>query len=74
MGMYSDFEGYMWGVMGLHGSWYKFARDMGEKIMTMKIDPNLKEILEITPNKLVPGRFYLIQYNFNGNLIKSTRY
>jgi len=67
--MYKDFEGYMYGVIGLHGTITKMIKDLTDKLVMLRQKPNLTEIMEIEPNKLVPGRFYLIQYNFNGNYI-----
>jgi hypothetical protein len=59
----------MWGIMGLHGSWERMVFEMSNKLMDLRKIPNYTEILQIDPSKLVPGRFYLIQYDFNGNLI-----
>jgi hypothetical protein len=67
--MYKNFEKYMWGIMGLHGSWEKMVYNLTEQLIELKNTPNLKEIMKINPTKLVPGRFYLIQYDFNGNPI-----
>ena len=67
--MYKNFENYMWGIMGLHGSWQRMVFDLTNKLVELRKRPNFTEILKIDPTKLVPGRFYLIQYDFNGNLI-----
>lgn len=69
MGMYKDFEGYMYGVIGLNGTITNTIKVLTDKLVKLRQKPNLKEIMEIDASKLVPGRFYLIQYNFNGNLI-----
>jgi len=67
--MYKNFENYIWGLVGLNGSWELLVRNLTDKLIQLKLKPNLTEILKINPDKLLPGRFYLIQYNFNGNLI-----
>jgi len=65
--MYKNFEDYIWGVMGLHGSWERMIFDLTEQLRNLIIKPNLSEVMEIDPSKLVPNRFYLIKYDFNGN-------
>lgn len=67
--MFKNFENYMFGVMGKYGSLEKMIREFTDKLIKLKNNTNNSEIIEIKPDKLVPGRFYLIQYNFNGNLI-----
>lgn len=69
MGMFRDFEGYMYGLIGMNGSITNMIKNLTEKLVKLRQQPNLTEIMEIKPNKLVPGRFYLIQYNYNGNYI-----
>ncbi len=69
MGLFDNFEQYIWGIFGLYSSWEQMSKELGEKLMVLRQKPNLSEIMEITPNKLIPGRFYLIQYDFNGNFI-----
>ena len=67
--MYKNFADYIWGMIGMHGSMEKLILDMTDKLVNLRIRPNNTEIVEIPQNKLIPGHFYLIQYNFNGNLI-----
>lgn len=67
--MYNNFEGYMYGMIGMNGSIINLVTEMTKKMFELKNKPNSMEISKIPPTKLVPGRFYLIQYNYNGNLI-----
>jgi len=67
--MYKNFTDYIWGMLGMSGSWERLVYDMTEKLNNLRKRPNYSEVLEINPTKLVPGRFYLIQYDFNGNYI-----
>ncbi len=69
MGMYNNFINYMYGLVSLNGSMTKMIINLTDKLMKLRRHPNIKEIIEIKPNKLVPGRFYLIHYNFNGNYL-----
>ncbi len=67
--MYKNFENYMLGVIDMHGSISKTIFDLTDKLVELRNKPNNSEISQILPDKLICGRFYLIQYNFNGNLI-----
>jgi hypothetical protein len=67
--MYKNFKNYIWGAMGFSGTLEKYVLDMTKKMIDFKNHPsdNLSEFMKISPDKLVPGRFYLIKYDFNGN-------
>ena len=65
--MYKDFEGYMYGILGLNGSWINLIKNLTDTLNLLRLNPNKTEIEEIKVDKLVPGRFYIIQYDFNGN-------
>jgi len=70
MGMFSNFEEYMYGAMGLKThSMTHFVNIMTDKLFNLKKQPNRTEILEVNLNKVIPYKFYLIQYNYNGNKI-----
>lgn len=67
--MFRDFESYMYGLIGMNGSITNMIKNLTDKLIKLRQQPNMKEIMEIKPDKLIPGRFYLIQYNYNGNYI-----
>ncbi len=70
MGMFDHFENYIYGSLGLEtGSMIKFIKDKTDKLFDLKRTPNFTEIVQVNLKKVVPRRFYLIQYNYNGNLI-----
>lgn len=67
--MFKKFESYIYGIIGLNGNLSNMIVNLTNKLIELKRAPNITEIAEIDPDKLVPGRFYLIQYNYNGNFI-----
>jgi hypothetical protein len=68
--MYKNFEQYILGILGLYGgSWDYMVKSLTDKLLKLIVKPNLSEIAQMDINKLQIGKFYLIQYNFNGNLI-----
>ena len=68
--MYKNFENYIYGLIGMNGgTMTSLIYNMSNKLYELTNSPNQTEVSQILPNKLVPGRFYLIQYNFNGNPI-----
>jgi len=68
--MFENFEEYMYGSLGLQSrTMVQFIKNMTDKLFKLKNDPNNVEIKKINIKKLVPKRFYLIQYNYNGNKI-----
>ena len=68
--MYDDFFGYIYGSMGLNsGSMSKYIYDVTKKLFELKKKPNYTEIAEVNINKVIPQKFFLIQYNYNGNKI-----
>ena len=68
--MFDNFENYIYGSIGLKTkSMTKFIIDMTDKLFELKKNPNLSEIMKVNINKVVPQRFYLIRYNYNGNKI-----
>ena len=70
MGMFEHFSEYMYGSLGLKSATMeKFVRDKTDLLFDLKKTPNYTEIKEVTIKNVVPQRFYLIQYNYNGNLI-----
>ena len=70
MGMFEHFESYLYGSLGLHsGTMEKFIKDKTDKLFELRRTPNFSEIQEVNIKKVVPQRFYLIQYNYNGNKI-----
>jgi len=68
--MYRNFEQYIFNILGLYGgSWDYMIKSLTDKLLNLISSPNLSEVSQIDINKLQIGKFYLIQYNFNGNLI-----
>ena len=70
MGLFEHFEEYIYGSLGLrNNSMSKFIMDKTDLLFKIKREPNNTEIKEIDIKKVLPQRFYLIQYNYNGNNI-----
>lgn len=68
--MFDNFEKYINGVLSLYGGSYeKMVLSLTDKLIMLKNTPNSSEIAKININKMVPSRFYFIQYNYNGNKI-----
>jgi len=67
--MYKNFEKYMLGVLSFYNSWENMVIELTNKLVNLRNRPNSTEIIQIQQNKIIPGKFYLIQYDFNGNLI-----
>lgn len=68
--MFNNFENYMLGVLNMNNdSLEVMVKNLTDKLFRLKNRPNLTEISMVDLKKLVPGRFYLIHYNYNGNKI-----
>jgi len=67
--MFENFEQYVFGEIGFHGSIQKYINDISKQLFELKRTPNLTEIMQVNLKKVVPHRFYLIEYNYNGNKI-----
>ena len=70
MSLFENFSDYIYGAMGLHsGSMENFIKLKTDTLFDLKRTPNFSEIQEVNINKVLPQRFYLIEYNYNGNMI-----
>jgi len=67
--MFKDFENYIAGMLTKYDSFEKLILVLSDKLIQLKNNPNKSEISKVSNNYLTSGRFSLIQYNFNGNLI-----
>jgi len=71
MSMYKNFNSYVDESIKINGlsdleHYVKYCTDT---LFDLKKTPINSEIVQVSQKKLVPRRFYLIQYNYNGNLI-----
>lgn len=67
--MYDNLNNYILNLVGMEGSWTNLMIKSTKRILQLVDKPNETEICGIKIDRLVPGRFYIIQYDFNGNLI-----
>lgn len=67
--MFSNFQYDIDNVVYLNGGMMNAIIQYTDNLTKLIQSPNLTEMVELAPNQLVPGRFYIIQYNFNGNFI-----
>lgn len=67
--MFEKFENYIWDNFSRFGDIGHIVKNMTDVILGLKNKPNMSDMMEISQKDLVPGRFYLIKYDFNGNYI-----
>ena len=69
---WNDLYGYISGQIPLHGnSLYNLSEVASNYLFKAIKQPNLSEIMELTPNVIINKMmsFYIIRYNYNGNYI-----
>jgi len=69
--MYKDFNSYIDSAMRTHSGddLSHYVRYCTNKLFDLTKDPINSEIIKVSQTKLIPRRFYLIKYNYNGNKI-----
>ena len=68
--MFKNFKKYIYGSIGLDsGSLVPYIKNITDKLFETKRKSNRNLVLKVNLKKVLPKRFYLIQYNFNGNKI-----
>jgi len=71
MGMYNNFNSYVDETIKINGfsDLEQYVKYCTDTLFNLKNNTINSEIAEVNHSKLVPRRFYLIRYNYNGNLI-----
>ena len=68
--VFAKFSDFIYSSMGLHaGSLGLYIKQKTDTLFKLIRNPNYTEIQKINIDKVIPQRFYFIQYNYNGNLI-----
>lgn len=69
MGQFSNFKDYMRSLKGQYGNYSRLILETTADIFTLTREPVRPEMVQLNPRLIIPGQFYLLRYNFNGNLI-----
>lgn len=69
MGWIESFSDYMLSMKGTYGNWFNLIKECTDDIFLMSRDSVRPEMIKLSPRNITPGNFYLLRYNFNGNLI-----
>jgi len=67
--MFENFENYIINLININGSIINLIKKSTKRILDLKERPNNTELMEIGLRNMIPGRFYLISYYYNGNTI-----
>lgn len=71
MGWIDSYVNYAVSLKGSYGGWVNSIKEISDNIFLMSRNSVKPEMVKLEPKLIKPGNFYLLRYNFNGNLIWS---